>query len=209
MYLEGGRKCETLDVAQAMGRYHDRRECGAYHSLLGGRHVAWSRARISPSFPGCWSWTVGLVQSRLLRGQIPARTWVGATALGFVGILVPEAVERHAVVGPHAGPLEPLMIGVAGSTFAGMAQLFVLRHRGVPASRWLGFWVIGVLAGMAVAVAAVIDLEATALAVIEGMLSGPVGEAVSGGVMLLIIGVITGAVSAGALRRSLSVAPPR
>ena len=33
-----------------------------------------------------------------------------------------EIVERHVVVGPHAGPSEPLMISIGGSTIAGLAQ---------------------------------------------------------------------------------------
>lgn len=153
---------------------------------------------------------VGWLQSRLLREDVPALHWVVATAMGFVAILSFEIVEPHIVVGPHAGSLEPLMISIGGSTFAGLAQWLVLRRRGVRASRWLAFWIVGVVVGVGVAVAAVIGLEIATQGLVDRTLTGVVAQAVSWSRMLLTFGLVTGAVagaiSARALRSSLAAA---
>jgi hypothetical protein len=152
---------------------------------------------------------VGWAQSRLLRDRIPASHWVGATALGFVGILLFEAIERHVVVGPHAGPIEPLMISIGGSAMAGLAQWWVLRRHGVLASRWLVFWVLGVIVGVGAAVATVIGLQfVVSLFVPTFEPTSIVAQAVTWGLMLLTLGLVTGAVagaiSAGTLNSSLA-----
>ena len=153
---------------------------------------------------------VGWLQSRLLREDVPALHWVVATAMGFVAILSFEIVEPHIVVGPHAGSLEPLMISIGGSTFAGLAQWLVLRQRGVRASRWLAFWIVGVVVGVGVAVAAVIGLEIATQGLVDRTLTGVVAQAVSWSRMLLTFGLVTGAVagaiSARALNSSLAAA---
>lgn len=148
---------------------------------------------------------VGWVQSRVLREHVPTLHWVGATAMGFVAILLFELVERHVVVGPHAGPIEPLMISIGGSTTAGLAQWFVLRQRGVLATRWLAFWVIGVVVGVGVAVATVIGLQAiVSLFVPTFMPTSVVAQALAWGTMLLILGLVAGAVAGAISARALS-----
>jgi hypothetical protein len=151
---------------------------------------------------------VGCLQSRLLRQHVPALHWVVATAVGFVLVLSFETVERHVVVGPHGGPFEPLMISVGGSTIAGLAQWSVLRQRGVVASRWLAFWVVGVVVGAGVAIPAVIGLEAATQGLIDRAFDGVAAQAASWSRMLLTFGSVTGAVagaiSAPALRSSLA-----
>jgi uncharacterized membrane protein len=147
---------------------------------------------------------VGWLQSRLLREDVPALHWVVATAMGFVAILIFEIVEPHIVVGPHAGSLEPLMITIGGSTFAGLAQGLVLRQRGVRASRWLAFWIVGVVVGVGVAVAAVIGLEIATQGLVDRTLTGVVAQAVSWSRMLLTFGLVTGAVAGAISARALS-----
>jgi hypothetical protein len=147
---------------------------------------------------------VGWAQSRLLREYVPALHWVGATAMGFVAILCFEIVERHVVVGPHAGPLEPLMISIGGSTIAGLAQWLVLRRRGVLASRWLAFWIVGVVVGVGAAVAAVMGLEIATQGLIDRTLTGVMAQAVPWSMMLLTLGLVTGAVAGAVSARALS-----
>lgn len=188
---------EALDPA-ALPAWLDERTYTSWYRIHLGYHVV--ALAIFGSIVG-WS------QSHLLRGYVSAMHWVVATAGGYVAILCFEIAERHVVVGPHAGPTEPLMISIGGSTLAGLAQWFVLRRRGVLASRWLAFWIVGVVAGVGVAVPAVIGLEMATQGLIERMLSGVVAQAVSWGIMLLTLGLVTGAVagaiSAPALRSSL------
>ena len=155
---------------------------------------------------------VGWFQSRLLRRYVPTLHWVGATAMGFVAILCFEIVERHIVVGPHGGAVEPLMISIGGSTIAGLAQWLVLRRRGVRASRWLAFWLVGVVVGVGAAVATIIGLETIAQGLIDRLPAGVAAQAVPWGLMLLTLGSVTGAVagaiSARALSSSLATATP-
>jgi hypothetical protein len=147
---------------------------------------------------------VGWMQSRLLREYVPVLLWVGATAIGFVAILCFEAVERHIVTGPHAGPSEPLMISVGGASLAGLAQWFLLRRRGVLATRWLAFWIVGVVVGVGGAVAAVIGLEIATQGLIDRVLTGAVAQAVSWSIELLTLGLVTGAVAGAISARALS-----
>lgn len=147
---------------------------------------------------------VGWFQSRLLRRYVPTVHWVGATAMGFVAILCFEIVERHVVVGPHGGSVEPLMISIGGSAIAGLAQWLVLRRHGVHASRWLAFWLVGVVVGVGVAVAAIIGLETVAQGLINRLPSGIAAQAVPWGLMLLTLGSVTGAVAGAISARALS-----
>jgi hypothetical protein len=149
---------------------------------------------------------VGWFQSRLLQGYVPVRLWVAATAIGFAAILCFEIFERHVVIGPHAGPIEPLMISIGGSTTAGLAQWLVLRRRGVLANRWLAFWVVGVVAGVGVAVAAIMGLEITVEALVDPTWepASVVAQAVTWGMMLFTLGSITGAVAGAISARAIS-----
>jgi hypothetical protein len=149
---------------------------------------------------------VGWVQSRVLRRFVPVLPWVAATAMGVVAILGAEIVERHVVVGPHAGPVEPLMISIGGSTLAGLAQWFVLRQRGVIASRWLAFWIVGVAVGVGVAVATIIGVQMAVTALLDPPWDNltVIAQAVAWGLMLLILGSVMGAVAGAFSARALS-----
>jgi hypothetical protein len=140
----------------------------------------------------------------MLRRFVPVLPWVAATATGFVAILCFEVVERHVVVGPHGGSVEPLMISLGGSTLAGLAQWFVLRQRGVLAHRWLAFWIVGVVVGVGVAVATVMGLEIALQGLLDRDLPDIVAQAVVWGGILLTLGSVTGAVAGAISARALS-----
>ena len=96
------------------------------------------------------------------------------------------------------------MISIGGSTLAGLAQWLVLRRRGVRASRWLAFWLVGVVVGVGVAVAAIIGLESVAGGLMARLPTGLAARAVPWGLMLLMLGSITGAVAGAISARALS-----
>lgn len=186
---------EALDPA-ALPAWLDQETYRSWYRMHLGYHIVALAA-----FGGI----VGWAQSRLLHGYLPTSHWVGATALGFVSILSFEIVERHVVVGPHAGPIEPLMISIGGSAIAGLAQWWVLRRRGVLASRWLAFWVLGVMVGVGAAVATVIGLQfAVSLFVPTFEPTSVVAQAATWGLMLLTLGLVTGAVAGAISARPLS-----
>lgn len=147
---------------------------------------------------------VGWFQSRRLRGLVPARHWISATALGYAAILCSEIVEPHIVVGPHGGSIEPLMISIGGSTLAGVAQWLVMRRRGVRPSRWLALWIAGVVVGVGAAVATIIGLETVAGGPLSRLPSGLVAQVVPWSLMLLTLGSVTGAVAGAISARALS-----
>lgn len=147
---------------------------------------------------------VGWFQSRVLHKYVPVLRWVAATAIGFVAILCFEILERHVVIGPHGGSIEPLMISIGGSTMAGLGQWWVLRQCGVHASRWLAFWIIGVVVGVGSAVATIIGVELAIRSLIDQAPSGVLAQAISWGGMLLTLGLITGAVAGGISARALN-----
>lgn len=185
---------EALDP-EALPAWLDLQTYRSWYRLHLGYHV------VALAAFGC---IVGWVQSRLLREYVPTLHWVGATAIGFVAILCFESVERHVVVGPHAGPVEPLMISIGGSTIAGLAQWWVLRRRGVLASRWLMFWIVGVVVGVVVAVAAIIGLETATQDLIDWPLTSVVAQAAAWSIMLLTLGLVSGAVAGAISARALS-----
>jgi hypothetical protein len=92
----------------------------------------------------------------------------------------------------------------------GVAQWLVLRRRGVLASRWLAFWIVGVVVGVGVAVAAVIGLEMATRDLVAGTPRGVVAQAVPWSAMLLTLGLAPGcrggAMSARALNSALAAA---
>jgi hypothetical protein len=149
---------------------------------------------------------VGWLQSRVLRPSVPVLPWVSATAGGFVAILGFEVVEPHVVIGPHAGPTEPLMIAIGGSTLAGVAQWFVLRRLGVAASRWLAFWIVGVVVGVGAAVAAVMGLEMALGDLLARTLHGFLAQVIPWSLMLFVLGSVTGAVAGAISARALNSA---
>jgi hypothetical protein len=182
---------EVLDP-EALPPWLDRQTYASWYRMHLGYHIVALAA-----FGGIVGWS----QSRRLGEYVPAQSWVVATAVGFAAILCVEAIERHIVVGPHAGPIEPLMISVGGSSLAGLAQWIVLRQRGVNASRWLASWIIGVVVGVCAAVGVIMGLEAV---LVKGPLTGVVAQAVAWGCMLLLLGLVTGAVAGAISARALN-----
>ena len=95
---------------------------------------------------------IGWLQTRVLQAPgIRAGWWVLLTSLGFASIFVFEAFRPGIVTGGHPAPFEPLLIGVAGGTIAGTYQWAYLRRRGIAATKWLAFWIVGLCAGAVVA----------------------------------------------------------
>ena len=187
---------EALDP-EALPAWLDLQTYRAWYRLHLGYHVVALAA---------YGGIVGWFQSRVLRRFVPVLPWVAATATGIVAVLGFEIVERHVVIGPHAGPVEPLMISIGGSTLAGVAQWFVLRRRGVIAGRWLAFWIVGVSVGVGVAVGTIIGLETAVSALFNPPWEnlGAVAQAATWGAMLLILGSVMGAVAGAFSARALN-----
>lgn len=146
---------------------------------------------------------VGAAQYLVLRRLLPrAWLWIVSTAVGFAVILVLESVERHIVIGPTTGPVEPLLIVLGGGCLAGVLQWLYLRSHASADWRYPVFWSVGLVVGVALAVPAMIGvgmifgdairrLEAAAPHVAWGIEIGLFG---------LIVGSIAGLVSSHGLR---------
>lgn len=151
---------------------------------------------------------IGTVQALTLRPTLPRPwPWVLMGIVGFTGILALETVERHFVIGPHAGPLEPIMIALGGGGLAGFFQWLYLRRRAVDATRWLLLWIAGLAAGIVTA--------ALVLTAIGFLLRGPVNALLSeeaaaraGWVVFFavygaVVGAVAGRISAPAILAAL------
>lgn len=146
---------------------------------------------------------VGAAQYLVLRRLLPrAWIWIISTAIGFAAILVLEAVERHIVIGPTSGPVEPVMVVLGGGILAGFLQCLYLRRHSSSDWWYLLFWVVGLVLGVVLAVPVMIgigmvfgdairQLEAAAPHVSWGIEIGLFG---------LIFGAVAGLVSSRGLR---------
>jgi hypothetical protein len=94
---------------------------------------------------------LGLAQAWALRGRLPRVTpWVVAAAVGFgLVILVIWPLVRADVWGHIPGPVEPIAITIGGGSLAGVGQWWYLRRNGIVATRWLIFWVGGLVGSVA------------------------------------------------------------
>lgn len=102
---------------------------------------------------------LGAAQFVVLRRSLPrAWIWILCTAIGFAAILVLEAVERHIVIGPTAGPVEPIMIVFGGGTLAGLLQWWYLHSHGGAGWRYPASWMLGLALGVVVAVPVMIGI---------------------------------------------------
>jgi hypothetical protein len=149
-----------------------------------------------------------------LRDRLPsAAPWILAGAGGFVSILVLELVERHIVVGPYPGPVEPVVIALGGGIAAGFLQWLVLRGAGFRAGsgKWLALWVAGLVVGIAALFPIVSVVEIVITPVVVGVLGPETAETFGWGVELALIGIVVGAaagaVSGRAMVAALAPAP--
>lgn len=145
---------------------------------------------------------LGAAQYLVLRRFLPrAWLWIVATAIGFAAILVLEAVERHIVIGPTSGPVEPIVIVLGGGSLAGLLQWLYLRGQAISDWRYLAFWVGGLVLGVVLAVPVMIGLG-TVLGDAIGRLEA-IAPHVSWGIEIALFGVIFGAVAGWVSSRGL------
>lgn len=148
---------------------------------------------------------LGSAQALALRNAIPnVWPWIGSTVLGFLVILSGEFIQRHIIIGPVPGPVEPLMIALASPMLAGLFQWLYLRSKNYPSAKWLGFWAGGLLLGI---------ITAIAILIVTGWLFGDAIRyletnipKLSLGLELSIIGGTTGAVAGWLSSRPLMAA---
>ncbi len=133
----------------------------------------------------------GRVLAPYLRTLVP---WVSVTALAFVSLLFFELVERHVVTGPHAGPIEPIIISLGGSSLAGILQWYVLRREGIGATRWLSVWVLGSVLGIACGAVASIMAMTLTQPLVDLLFDGTVAEMVAWSRDMLVLGAVFGGV---------------
>ncbi|MGH7572401.1 MAG: hypothetical protein ACREMK_11240 [Gemmatimonadota bacterium] len=86
-------------------------------------------------------------------------SWILATALGFALLTaVFWPLTATGVLGIIPGPVEPILLTVVSSSLAGICQYLALRREGIAASRWLVFWVVGLIGGIVLTAAFFISL---------------------------------------------------
>ncbi len=102
---------------------------------------------------------LGSAQALVLHKSIPSVwAWIGVSALGFVTIISGELIKRHIIIGPVAGPVEPILIALAAPVLAGLYQWLYLRKANKPSPKWLGFWTGGLVLGIIAAVAVLMGI---------------------------------------------------
>lgn len=151
---------------------------------------------------------LGSAQAFVLRRAIPrVWPWIGVTALGFLAILGLELVERHIVIGPHPGPVEPIVIALGAGGLAGLFQWLYLRNTSSPSAKWLGFWIGGLVAGIILAAASLMGigtLFGDAIQYLEADMP-KLSLAIELGIFGAIVGAVAGWTSGRALRSSLGI----
>lgn len=150
---------------------------------------------------------VGGAQYLALRRLFPrAWLWIVTTAVGFASILVLESVQRHIVIGPTTGPVEPIMIVFGGGALAGLLQWLYLRSHATADWRYLAFWIVGLVVGVAMAVPAMIGIGMVAGDAIRRLEAAAphISWGIEIGLFGLIFGSIAGFVSSYGLREVLT-----
>ena len=82
------------------------------------------------------------------------------------------------------GPVEPLTLLIGGGSLAGVAQFTLLRRQNVNASKWLGFWILGLV------------LSVIPTALVFTLLAGPLGVTPSWPVEVGLTGLLVGGFAA-------------
>lgn len=119
---------------------------------------------------GVFGLVLGSFQAYALRRRLQRRwPWIVASAVGFVAILGLEAVRRHVVIGPHAGPVEPIAIALGGGSLAGFLQWLHLRRHGTDPTRWLGRWIAGLAVGIVASLGLLVAFEITLLPSVKAL----------------------------------------
>ena len=91
--------------------------------------------------------TVGFAQSLVLKTKkIRAMSWIIATVIGFgLLVLINFPLLFLDVLGKIPGPVEPFIVTIVGSIFAGIVQYFWLLKKDIKVKKWLFLWVVGLL----------------------------------------------------------------
>jgi hypothetical protein len=148
------------------------------------------------------------IQAFTLRDKLSGITpWIVAAMLGFLIIIIGEVFKRHLVIGPHAGPIEPILLVLGGGGLAGLFQFLWLRSQNIHAAKWLSMWIAGLLAGIVVAVAFLISLGKLiggAIAYLEENLP-QISWAIEMGIFGSVVGGVAGWVSGNTLKESLQI----
>ncbi len=145
---------------------------------------------------------LGAAQYLVLRRLLPqAWPWIVATAIGFPTILVLEVVERHIVIGPTRGPVEPILIVFGGGSLAGLLQWLYLRRQAISDWRYPAFWVGGLVLGVVLAVPAVMGIGTVFGGAIRRLEAA--APHVSWGIEIALFGLIVGAVTGWVSSRGL------
>ena len=148
------------------------------------------------------------IQAFTLRDKLSGITpWIVAAMLGFLTVIIGEVFQRHVVIGPHAGPIEPILIVLGGGGLAGLFQFLWLRSRDIRAAKWLGMWIAGILTGIIAAVAFLMGLGKLmggAIAYLEENLP-QISWAIEMGIFGLVVGAVAGWISGNALKETLKI----
>ncbi len=150
---------------------------------------------------------LGGLQSLILKKYLTkVWPWIIASILGFMIILSGELFQRHLIMGPHAGPLEPIFIVLGGGGMAGLFQYIWLRTQNIVANKWLVLWISGLILGLLVAVAFLMGVGALfgdAIAKLEEN-SPKVAFGIELGLFGAVTGMIAGWISAKPLYQKLN-----
>lgn len=92
---------------------------------------------------------VGFVQYSIVKSinaNIRLSPWVSVTAIGFCLLTITvDWPLLYMEFGNLPGPLDPIIVTVGGGIFAGVAQYFYLRRKGILAKKWLLLWLTGLV----------------------------------------------------------------
>ncbi|MCG9970523.1 hypothetical protein [Christiangramia crocea] len=153
-------------------------------------HNLWQHLIMYPVFGAL----LGSLQSMVLKKYIlKVWPWILASIFGFLIIISGELIQRHLVIGPHAGPVEPIFIVLGGGGITGIIQWYWLRTQNITAAKWLILWISGIILGIIAAIAFLMGLGALigdAIAFLEEN-----APKVAFGIELGLFGAITGAVA--------------
>ncbi|TBW29957.1 hypothetical protein [Gramella sp. KN1008] len=153
-------------------------------------HNLWKHLIMYPVFGAL----LGSLQSLVLKKYIlKVWPWILASTFGFLIIISGELIQRHLVMGPHAGPVEPIFIVLGGGGFMGLFQWYWLKTQNIRATKWLILWISGIILGIIVAIAFLMGLGALIGDAIASLEEN--APKVAFGIELGLFGAVTGAVA--------------